>query len=185
FETARQKIALGDSALLDVASTPVGALVFIDGQPSGVTPLSRPIAPGRHTLRVVVDGFDVHEQTIELGRGELRRLELHLQRRLMLAATSPAAGVSPWNYAVGGALVVLALPALIQATNLLANDHQCLAAAADGCSERAHFGPRQATLLVAGGLALVGGAYLIIARPLRLELEASPLGTALSMRAQF
>ncbi|HEX4351507.1 MAG TPA: PEGA domain-containing protein, partial [Polyangiales bacterium] len=185
FETARREIALGDSALLDIASTPVGAIVFIDGQPLGVTPFEHPVAQGKHALRVVLDGFQADEQTIELGRGELRRLELHLQRRLLLTTTSRETAASAWNYALGGALVMLALPALIEATNRWANDGQCLEPAVHGCRERAHFGPRQAMLFAAGGVALIGGGYLILARPFRVALEAYPIGAGLRVDARF
>jgi hypothetical protein len=48
-----------------VRSTPAGARVLLDGQDRGSTPLTmREIAPGAHTLRLVLDGYIASEQRV-------------------------------------------------------------------------------------------------------------------------
>ena len=43
--------------LLNVVTTPAGALVTIDGVPVGTTPLSRPVRPGKHKVHVAQAGY--------------------------------------------------------------------------------------------------------------------------------
>jgi hypothetical protein len=59
-----------------------GATLFVDGVQRGSTPVTIEISPGVHTLRVVLDGFPVREETIDLSDlqpGEVRRRTIDMQ----------------------------------------------------------------------------------------------------------
>ncbi|MDP7114347.1 MAG: PEGA domain-containing protein, partial [Myxococcota bacterium] len=59
-----------------------GATLFVDGAQRGATPVTIEISPGIHTLRVVLDGFPVREETIDLSDlqpGEVRRRTIDMQ----------------------------------------------------------------------------------------------------------
>lgn len=51
---------------LTVMSTPGGATVIIDGKPVGVTPWTGEIYPGRHHLRLSLDGYQDDQRDFEL-----------------------------------------------------------------------------------------------------------------------
>jgi tRNA A-37 threonylcarbamoyl transferase component Bud32 len=66
--------APGDSGRLFVNATPWGQ-VFVDNRPVGNTPKANlKVAPGRHTIRVVRDGFAPFERTIQVSPGQEVRL---------------------------------------------------------------------------------------------------------------
>jgi serine/threonine-protein kinase len=71
---ARPAPAEGESGLLFVNSTPWGQL-FVDGELLGNTPRTNiAIAPGTHRIRVVREGFEPYERTIEVAAGQRVRL---------------------------------------------------------------------------------------------------------------
>jgi hypothetical protein len=191
-KTARERVTLVDQALLSVTARPVGGVVWIDGRSAGVTPFQQPMAAGTHSVRVTLPGFRPQTRQVELARGEVRLLDVRLTRAAELPVASEhvrpasaARAVSPLNFVLGGALALLALPALVASINTLVNDGQCLESTGRGCSERASFGARSGLLLAAGGVALAGGGYLLIARPFELVAEASPRSAQLELRARF
>ncbi|HEY6358037.1 MAG TPA: PEGA domain-containing protein, partial [Vicinamibacterales bacterium] len=53
---------------VDVTSDPAGARVTIDGKPSGVTPLTLPVAPGAHEV-VISSGSSSMSRTVNVGAG--------------------------------------------------------------------------------------------------------------------
>lgn len=59
-------VASVGSAALDVASTPGGASVFVDGASVGVTPIKIMLKPGAHRLRVALSGYLPTEQAVEV-----------------------------------------------------------------------------------------------------------------------
>jgi hypothetical protein len=186
FDSAKERLSLGDQALLRVTGKPVGGVVWLDGRVAGVTPFEQPTAAGIHRLRVTLSGFRPDERQIELARGEVHALEVRLMRAALpaTAARAPRA-VSPLNFVLGGALVLIALPALVASINTWVNDGQCLESTSHGCNERARFGTRSALLLVAGGVGFAGGGYLLMARPFELAADVSPQAARLQFRARF
>ena len=55
-------------------ASPWGQL-FIDGRPVGNTPKANLAVPaGTHTVRVVREGFEPFERTVEIGPGQVVRL---------------------------------------------------------------------------------------------------------------
>lgn len=63
-----------------VDTTPSGALVFIDNQLVGTSPLERPMIEGEHIVRVMLDGYVADEREVNLVSGVRETLELPLKR---------------------------------------------------------------------------------------------------------
>ena len=53
-----------------IRTSPAGAAVLVDGQPSGHTPLELTLAPSTHTIRVELAGYAPVERTMELAPGQ-------------------------------------------------------------------------------------------------------------------
>ena len=185
WKEASLSIALRGDSVIHAESRPAGASVWLDGAPAGSTPFARQVSPGTHRLLVKLDGFVAQERVIEAQPGRAQRFELLLKREPRFDATE-LVGVerpapSPWNYALGGALVLAAVPALISSINSLANDGQCLrvsSGAADRCDE-ARFGTRSAYLFAAGVLSLGTGGIVLLAQPIE-ETQATERNTLAS-----
>ena len=66
--------AAGETGRLFVNASPWGQ-VLVDGQPVGNTPRANlQVSAGSHTIRVVRDGFEPFERTVQVGAGETVRL---------------------------------------------------------------------------------------------------------------
>ena len=86
-------VALGQSTgIIEVAANVDGALVFVDGEPLGETPLLEIIPAGRHEILVLRDGFADWSQQINLApdstvaiRADLQRLAAALEIRVDVA----------------------------------------------------------------------------------------------------
>ncbi len=63
---------------LTVTTTPVGALVAVDGKPLGQTPLTVEVAPGAHVVTLRRDGYARAERSVEarFGRSVIVSLDL-------------------------------------------------------------------------------------------------------------
>jgi serine/threonine protein kinase len=66
------------SGTLVVTSTPAGSDIFIDNKPAGKTPTTLHLPAGRHTL-VLVNGPMRHQETLDIGAGELATRSLRWQ----------------------------------------------------------------------------------------------------------
>ncbi|HQJ51866.1 MAG TPA: PEGA domain-containing protein, partial [Anaerolineae bacterium] len=53
-----------------ITTSPAGAAVLVDGQPSGHTPLELTLAPSTHTIRVELAGYAPVERTVQLAPGQ-------------------------------------------------------------------------------------------------------------------
>jgi TonB family protein len=59
------------NAILQVRSEPEGALVFIDGQPRGTTPIETlSLLPGKHGVELTLKGFAPWVQTVQASAGD-------------------------------------------------------------------------------------------------------------------
>ncbi|HEY0136771.1 MAG TPA: PEGA domain-containing protein, partial [Nannocystis sp.] len=73
--------ALGTGpAVLILDSKPRGAMVTIDGEVVGTTPLERPVLEGVHTVRLSLDGHVAEERELTLVNGAREQLSLTLKR---------------------------------------------------------------------------------------------------------
>ncbi|MBM4321280.1 MAG: PEGA domain-containing protein [Deltaproteobacteria bacterium] len=78
---------------LQVGSTPPGALISLAGKEHGVTPLTLPqLPPGRHRLRLILDGHSPVEQEVVLAPGEQKIIHLTLVRTARLDLISRPSG---------------------------------------------------------------------------------------------
>lgn len=67
-------------ASFKLATDPPGALVTIDGEIAGTTPLNRPISPGKHLIRVSKDGFIALEREVTFVEGVGEELQYSLEK---------------------------------------------------------------------------------------------------------
>jgi TonB family protein len=75
------------NAILQVRSEPAGALVFIDGQPRGTTPIETlSLLPGKHGVELTLKGFAPWEQKVQASAGD---------RIPLLGRLQPQAGNAP------------------------------------------------------------------------------------------
>ena len=161
-------------ASLEVASSPRGARVSVDGEHVGTTPLELELTPDPHEIVVQARGRVPHRRRISLASGQLASIDVHLApeartqserdriRRLTVAlgSTSVAGGVI--GLATGIALLAIhAKPMAGKCTSDVIDD--------DGDCKFLHdtqVGGAVSTTL--GAVLLVGGATaIVLARPSR------------------
>lgn len=65
---------------LEITSTPTGALVFVDGQLVGTTPVERAVLEGKHIVRVMSEGYIAEEREVSAAAGLRETLQIDLQR---------------------------------------------------------------------------------------------------------
>ena len=85
---------------LNVASTPVGAQIQVDGQnnPSWVTPFNiAGLNPGQHTLTIIKPGYASETRNIEVGSGSKSFISVQLAPlTATVSVTSEPTGVAIW-----------------------------------------------------------------------------------------
>ena len=78
----------GDAAVpaqIEIRSEPTSAEAVVDGLHAGLTPVHVLIAPGAHQVAVRAEGYEVHEEDVELAAGSSTTLDVSLSPR----ASSP------------------------------------------------------------------------------------------------
>ena len=78
LRTKLDALAVGPTMLI-ATSTPEGAIVKIDGEVVGVTPLERAVPSGKHLLRVEADGYISLEREVTFVEGAQESLDLSLE----------------------------------------------------------------------------------------------------------
>jgi len=79
LRTKLDALAKGPSTL-SITSTPEGAEVLLDGEIIGVTPLVRPVVPGKAVIRVSKEGFIAIEREVQLVEGVAESLTFELEK---------------------------------------------------------------------------------------------------------
>lgn len=79
LRTKLDALAKGPSTL-SITSEPEGAEVLLDGEIIGVTPLERPVVPGKAVVRVSKEGFIAIEREVELVEGVAESLSFALEK---------------------------------------------------------------------------------------------------------
>jgi hypothetical protein len=74
----KKKIVKG---LLTVTSGVTGATVFVDGQRVGVVPAQAELAAGKHSIRVVKEGYDDALTSAVLRAGDQRKIDIQLEKQ--------------------------------------------------------------------------------------------------------
>jgi hypothetical protein len=67
-------------AMLVLDTSPSGAVVFVDGEAVGTTPIERPLLEGSHRIRVNLNGYVAEERELSFVNGARQELTLELQR---------------------------------------------------------------------------------------------------------
>lgn len=137
--TAEEKRSIGQTARdlrkqvgsLDVSANVEGKLI-VNGRQRGTLPLSAPLRllPGRHVVRVLRDGYEPAEQTVDIEAGRLSSVDLKLEaltafgrvkvveasgkEGLEVVIDGAPVGLTPWegNLGKGAHLVSLRSPEL-------------------------------------------------------------------------
>jgi hypothetical protein len=67
---------------INVASTPTGADIFLDGVDTGqrTNAVISNITPGTHTIRLTLAGYDTEERTVQVEAGQEARVDIPLTR---------------------------------------------------------------------------------------------------------
>lgn len=79
LRTKLDALAKGPSSL-SITSEPSGAEVLLDGEIIGVTPLERPVVPGKAVVRVSKEGFIGIEREVDLVEGVAETLSFELEK---------------------------------------------------------------------------------------------------------
>jgi hypothetical protein len=67
-------------AMLILDTTPSGAVVYVDGEAVGTTPIERPVLEGSHRIRVNLNGYVAEERELSFVNGARQDVKLELQR---------------------------------------------------------------------------------------------------------
>lgn len=86
-------------AHLEIACEVPGALVFVDDELVGETPLRKQVhvSGGRRRLRVQKAGYSVFEQSFEVAGAETRTVQVHLVEVRATAAIPTTPAAEPWH----------------------------------------------------------------------------------------
>ena len=77
---------------INVKSTPAGATVYVNGVQKGLTPMTiRGLSPGALGLKVVLDGYERVEDTVEIQAGKEETMNYALARVAAAPSTKPGA----------------------------------------------------------------------------------------------
>jgi hypothetical protein len=94
-------------ARLTVGTTPVGAVVYLDGTPVGTSPLAFDVPPGEHELRMEKDGHNDKQAAYVAVSGVQETLSFELVAHVAPTPPNPKMRIGGWA-AVGAGLVPLA-----------------------------------------------------------------------------
>ncbi len=144
---------------LAVVTSPPGALVLVDNQLIGKTPLEQNLLDGQHVVRVMLDGYVDDERKIELVPGVRESLEVALRRAPKIARYRSA----------GWATLFTGIPVALVGAGLLAIDEQPVKTRCSGMNRDIVGNCRFIfDTDIGGAVALAAGAALITAGALLL-----------------
>ena len=171
-------------AVLVLDTKPAGALVFIDGEVVGTTPLERPVLEGSHKIRVSLNGYVAEERELTLVNGAREQLELSLQR-------TPG---NPKSRALGaaglaGGLVMLGAGIALVALDDAPYKKTCVGDGVDAdgdCKSLYGTGPLGSVLIGVGAiLGTIGTVALIRNRKPKKSERAMIVPTGLGLAGRF
>jgi len=89
-QTANIQISLTPGYSLTVNSTPRGAMVYIDGIFKGITPVSTPITPGYHSVRLVLEGYLDYQDSIRVTGDTNLNISLQIGEGSLVVFSEPS-----------------------------------------------------------------------------------------------
>jgi hypothetical protein len=110
LRTKLDALAKGPSTLT-LTSSPDGAEVRIDGEIAGVTPLERPVVPGKRVLRVSKEGYIAVEREVTFVEGVSEQLTFELDKVPSRLPSRPWGWVS-LGVGIGGVAAAVAFAVL-------------------------------------------------------------------------
>ena len=157
---ARLKALGSGPAVLILDSKPRGALVIVDGEVVGKTPLERPVLAGPHTIRVSLDGHVADERELTFVNGARETVSVTLHR-------TPGSSRSQLLGAVGlgGGLAVLAAGITLLALDDAPYRGDCIHPIVDAkkqCRSLYNTGPLGGALIGVGAIVGTLGAVALI-----------------------
>jgi len=144
----------------DVAlvGTPIGAVVFDNGQLVGRLPLSVRLPRGEHVVRVVAEGHEPQELALVSGGLEPQRYEVRLAKKEGAESPETRRVRRPWMVAVGSVLAVAG--ATMIGVGASRFDDRCISASP--CTEYTTNTPGAGALVGVGAVTLGGGVGLLV-----------------------
>lgn len=88
---APEVAAAGDAHAFEIATTPAGATVFVDGEDKGATPLRLDVAPGKHKLVIAAEGQKLVQRDVQVAPGG--RVEVALEPAKLPSEVAGDAGL--------------------------------------------------------------------------------------------
>jgi hypothetical protein len=174
-----------------VVGAPAGAEIYVDGVFAGRGNESAPfqLGNGAHVIAAAEKGHRIAVQPIELGRGEARHLDLHLEPTRQRRAARMLFVAGGAGLASGVVLAVLAASAESRARSFLDRYAQGNVSAADlrsydaAISDRDHYRVALAIdLATVAGLAITGALLYQLDNPDRREIPRLRLAPVVSAR---
>lgn len=193
-ERLLESTPLAALGFLRVESAPPGIAVRIDGARAGTTPLRRSIPAGEHRVELTPSGRDPIERFATVRPREEASVvvdtaeddERESEEDEIQHTVDPVTEASPWNWAIGGALAVGGVVALISPLSTLARDGECTDRIDDvGCVEQVRIGPQSGVLLGIGIGALLAAVVVDVVAPIRVDVAASEDAAALWVTGSF
>ncbi len=95
------------ASILTVTSTPPGAVVIVDGEGVGKTPLEREMMPGEHRIRVVRTGYVTEDRRVTVVDGVSQAVDVSLKkspansRNVIIGAVGTGVGAALLGAGIG------------------------------------------------------------------------------------
>lgn len=171
-------------AVLVLDSKPGGAVVTIDNEVVGKTPLERPLLEGSHKIRFSLDGYVSEERELNLVNGTQEQLTVDL-KRTPGSSKSRALGAA----GLSGGLLLLATGVTLLVLDDLEYKPNCSGAnkdAQDDCRYLYNTGPLGGVLIGVGAIVGTLGAVALHrnrgARPDKRRAHLTPRGLGIAGR---
>ncbi|MCB9667460.1 MAG: PEGA domain-containing protein [Myxococcales bacterium] len=165
---------------LRVDGTPVGASVLVDGRAVGDVPWEGKLLPGRHRVRVEMQGYRAEGRVVDASTDSHRySMTVHLKPWGASGSDSQdrsASSPSPWNYVIAGGFLLPAAWGITSFVRTAVDDGQCSGDVDDSglCDARGNMDYRAYLALGAGVASLGGALFFLLAKPLPIEPDIRP-----------
>jgi hypothetical protein len=145
-------------AVLEIRSTPTGAVIEVDGEPAGRAPVERELEEGEHWISARLEGYVTQRRQIRAVPGVREGLDLELSAVPVDAPTRPSrTEIAGWTLlGIGSAAIVTGVVLIVLEER--PNRLQC---SGDDVDPLGNCRLRYATLEPGIGTAAAGGALVI------------------------
>jgi hypothetical protein len=189
---ALERYRRGPGPWLELDGAPAGSSISVDGAPLGTVPGRYRVAGGLHHVVVSAAGYASYDATVTVPRNPdaYKQLEVDLAPAtaagdaVLTGDSEPRASrVSPLNYVLGGAAVVLGGVLAIRPIRTIAEDGECRRTESGRCTGVVALDAGTGLQLGAAALFMAGGVAFAIWAPLRVQ--ATPESARAELTLQF